>query len=380
MIELIPRLPLYEAFYLTGHPKLLPLSVVCSVSYRCNSKCKTCDVWRKPNDDFTLDEWDQTFQKLGASPVYMTFTGGEPFMRKDLADIVTSAARHCRPSFVTIPTNGILEKSILRQVKQILADAPEIKLGVNLSLDGIDEQHDEIRGVPGNWEKARRTWAALKTIDNPRLTLSIHTVVSKYNVHDVPRVFDELQTWAPDSYISEVAEERVELDTVGWNITPSATEYGQVADFLSEKARESGDTKAARLTQAFRAHYYQMAKQILEEQRQVIPCHAGWASGHIAPNGDVWTCCIRAEAVGNLRETNYDLAPIWRGAQLKKMRKSIKAGECACPMANASYTNMMLHVPTVAKVVPQWLRNERAGRGRSHRAMVSSVPDSPGAG
>ena len=66
--------------------------MVISISYRCNSKCRTCDVWRKPNDDLTLEEWDKVFQKLGRSPVYMTFTGGEPFLRDDLDQMVISQA------------------------------------------------------------------------------------------------------------------------------------------------------------------------------------------------------------------------------------------------------------------------------------------------
>ena len=89
---------------------------------------------------------------------------------------------------------------------------------------------------------------------------------------------------------------------------------------------------------------------MLYERTQVIACYAGWASAHIAPNGDIWSCCIRAEPVGNLRETNYDLAPIWYGERMAALRKSIYDKECACPMANASYANMLLHPPTVAKV------------------------------
>jgi len=74
------------------------------------------------------------------------------------------------------------------------------------------------------------------------------------------------------------------------------------------------------------------------------------ASAQIAPNGDVWTCCIRAESVGNLREHNYDFKSTWNTARANELRRSIKAGECYCPLANASYTNMLCHVPTLAGV------------------------------
>jgi hypothetical protein len=91
-------------------------------------------------------------------------------------------------------------------------------------------------------------------------------------------------------------------------------------------------------------------KRTLVEKRQIIPCMAGIASAQIAPNGDVWACCIRAESVGNLREHNYDFAAAWTTTKGQEMRHSIKAGECYCPLANASYTNMLCHVPTMTSV------------------------------
>ena len=102
--------------------------------------------------------------------------------------------------------------------------------------------------------------------------------------------------------------------------------------------------------QAFRDRYYDIVKRTLVEKRQIIPCLAGIASAQIAPNGDVWTCCIRAESVGNLREHNYDFRATWTTAKAHELRKSIKAGECYCPLANASYTNMLCHMPTAAGV------------------------------
>ncbi|MEM7033125.1 MAG: radical SAM protein [Chloroflexota bacterium] len=353
MLGLIPKLPLYWAYRRFGWPQMLPFSVVVSVSYRCNSKCKTCDVWRKPNDDLSLEEWDKVFAKIGRGPLYFTFTGGEPFLRRDTADMALAAYKHCRPSVITIPTNGILTRLILKQVDQICSGAPKAQIGINLSLDAIGKEHDEIRMVPGNWDKAMKTWDGLKDLqkEHPNLVLTTHTVISNFNIDKFFEIYAGLQPLEADSFITEVAEERVELDTIGWNITPLAEKYGKVADFLSEKAQERPATGIAKFTQSFRARYYQLAKQTLYEHRQVIPCYAGWASCQIAPNGDIWSCCIRAEDVGNLREHDYDIRPIWNGHEMATMRQSIYNGECACPMANASYANMLLHPPTVTKVL-----------------------------
>ncbi len=108
-------------------------------------------------------------------------------------------------------------------------------------------------------------------------------------------------------------------------------------------------------------------KRTLREHRQVIPCMAGVASAQIAPNGDVWTCCVRAQSMGNLREHDYDFASVWRTARADELRRSIKAGECYCPLANAAYTNMLTHGPTLRKVATEVARSRvskvRQGRG-----------------
>jgi len=364
MTSLIRRLPAHWSFRTFGRPRLSPFSLVLSVSYRCNSRCRTCGVWQRSAEDMTLDEWQRVFRHLGRIPFYLTFTGGEPFLRPDFSDLVISAYEECWPSVITIPTNGLLLERIITATQKICSACPESEIGVNLSLDGIGAEHDDIRGVPGNWERALATWKGLKELQlqQANLVLNVHTVVSRFNVERFRQIYDGLQGLSPDSYIAEVAEERVELGTVGWQITPPPEAYAPVADFLSQQAhmrsaRNRSTTASdgphrglARTTQAFRAQYYQLAKRVLAEQRQVIPCFAGWSSGHIAPDGDVWTCCVRAEPVGNLRETDYDLRPIWFGEKMARLRHSIAAGECACPMANASYTNMLLHPPTLLRV------------------------------
>ena len=89
---------------------------------------------------------------------------------------------------------------------------------------------------------------------------------------------------------------------------------------------------------------------VLEEKRQVIDCYAGWASAHLAPDGHVWGCCVRAESLGNVRDYDYDFRTVWFGPEAAAFRDSVRRKECACPLANASYTNMLLEPKTLARV------------------------------
>ena len=185
MIGLVPKLPLYWAFRTFGWPTVKPFSVVISISYRCNSKCRTCDVWRKPNDDLTVAEWDKVFASLGTAPFYMTFTGGEPFLRPDLDDLVISAYKHCKPEVITIPTNGMLTERVVEKVARMCRECPASSIGINLSLDGIGDEHDDIRGVEGNWKLSMQTWERLKELQktHQNLVLTVHTVISLSLIH-----------------------------------------------------------------------------------------------------------------------------------------------------------------------------------------------------
>jgi MoaA/NifB/PqqE/SkfB family radical SAM enzyme len=363
--KVLPQIPALKASYATGRVLHLPVNITVSVSYRCNSRCKTCNVWLLPNDDLTLHEWDRVFESLGDAPYWFTFSGGEPTLRRDLPGMVESAYRHCRPGIINIPTNGIQDRVIPARIERVLQVAPKSEVIINLSIDGVGVKHNEIRGVRNNWVRAMSTYGRLKALKDryANLTLGIHTVISNFNVESFPELCEFVQReLKPDSFITEIAEERVELDTVGLGITPTGERYTVAIDALLESMREKKLTGIAEVTQAFRKQYYEIVKRTLREQRQIIPCMAGVASAQIAPNGDVWTCCVRAESMGNLREHNYDFGAVWRTGKARQLRRSIKARECHCPLANAAYTNMLMHGPTVMKVVGE------VGRSR----MVSS--------
>ena len=124
VLEVLPQIAKMQASYALGKPLALPLNLTISVSYRCNSRCKTCNVWQRPNDDFTIEEYDKTFASIGRDPYWFTFSGGEPTLRKDLPEMVEAAYRHCRPGIINIPTNGIQDKIIPERVERVLQAAP----------------------------------------------------------------------------------------------------------------------------------------------------------------------------------------------------------------------------------------------------------------
>jgi MoaA/NifB/PqqE/SkfB family radical SAM enzyme len=352
---MLTKLPVYAAARTFGKTPPLPFNYTFITTGFCNSRCLTCDIWLrdKPQlNDLTLDEWIRTFESVGQSPFWATLSGGEPFYRKDLVEMHDALVSICKPKIINIPTNS-LTKRVIESVWEMCIRHPETNLIINVSLDHCDpEKNDVIRGVKGNFKKSIQTFEDLKKLGFPNLNVGIHTVISKYNVDDMNEIADFFMDKAPDQFITEVAERRVELATTEHDITPPPEQYEKAVRYIQEKMRNSGHWGGiSRLTKGFRLTYYNNAVKNLYELKQAIPCYAGYASVQIDHDGDVWPCCVEAVDLGNLRENDFDFPKIWQGAMAKKARERIRKGECQCPLANASYSNMLMHPLSLAKVV-----------------------------
>lgn len=372
MLRPLSKAVVYNVARQTGRLRPRPLNLTFSVTYRCNARCRTCNVWKKRVDDLTLPEYRRIFDAIGSSLYWATFSGGEPFIRPDLIDIVLACYERCHPSIITIPTNGLLRRDIVDGVARLSRGAPDAKIIINFSLDGIGARHDEIRQVPGNYERLKDAYRELKAAGHPNVTVGIHAVVSQFNVKEIPALRDHVRDeFKPDSFITEVAEERLELDTIGEEITPLASDYAAVVDNLVADMDATPAKGFASVIQAFRREYYQTAHRTMVEERQVLPCYAGLASAQVAPNGDVWTCCIRAESMGNLRETGYDFDKVWTSAKADELRGSIRRGECFCPLANAAYSSMLCNPASLMRVGWQWTKR----RFRTTATLKPSTPE-----
>ncbi|HVN96231.1 MAG TPA: radical SAM protein [Syntrophorhabdaceae bacterium] len=332
------------------------MNLTLSVSYTCNSHCKTCNIHERKARELSLNEWQRVFESLGKSPFWITMSGGEPFLRKDLPELVRSLYDRCSPALINIPTNGLLADRIIESVKEIALYCEDAEIVINVSVDEVREKHDAIRGVAGSYEKALKTFHALKDLRLNNLSVGIHTVISRFNVDRIPDVYSELRTLNPDSYITEIAEEREELRTINSAITPAYESYARAVDYLIEKLKRDRFNKIGRITRAFRIEYYEMVKKVLSKRRPVIPCYAGFASAQVAPDGDVWMCCVKAESAGNLREFDYDFEKLWFSDRAQLLRQDIRKRKCYCPLANASYTSMLHSIGSLSRVGWNYLR------------------------
>lgn len=344
----------YRAQHATGRGKELPINLTVSVTYSCPSRCMTCDIWQKKVDDLSCDEYAKIFRTLEKVPIWVTVSGGDQFIRSDLDEVVRLIRTEIEPTIINIPMNGVITERIFKLLPKIAFYSKGSQLVLNLSVDEIGEEHDRIRGADRNWEKLLLVADLIRDLKRTydHITLGVHTVISKFNVHRIPDIEREARrVFQPDSYITEVAENRVELKTTDKDITPDPADYRRAVAHLKTTIDKRRSLRpVARLVESLRLEYYDLAARTLEEKRQIIDCYAGWASAHLAPDGHVWGCCTRAESMGNVRDYDYDFRTVWFGPHADAFRDSVRHKECACPLANASYTNLLLDAPSLARV------------------------------
>ncbi len=167
--------------------------VIFFVTSLCNSRCRHCFYWKSlgQSGDLSLGEIKKISSVL---PHFndLLLSGGEPFLREGLADIVKIFRKQNHIKTINIPTNGLLKEKILRDVLKISEDNPRLDIYINFSLDGPVEIHDYIRQVPGNFEKTIDTLQCLYKIieKKPNIFIAITTVVSPDNFGRLEELID----------------------------------------------------------------------------------------------------------------------------------------------------------------------------------------------
>jgi MoaA/NifB/PqqE/SkfB family radical SAM enzyme len=337
--------------------------VVVSTNFRCNFRCLTCNVYERKVTELTAEEWERVFVSMGTAPTWMTFSGGEPFIRRDLPDIILSAIRHCQPAIVNIPTNGWYTKQVLAGVERICTASPDTQLVINLSFDHhVPERHDTIRGAPGSWKRLIDTLTGLRALDLPNLTVGCHTVVSDQNQEDFPEVARGLARLGADSYIAEPAEERVELQTIGSGVTPYSERFRVAADAVLE-VEEAASGTVAGMARALRDEYYGRVTRLLAGEAEAMPvCHAGFLSCHIGADGELWSCCVLSRSFGNLRDADFDFPTVWFSEKAEEFRTWMRERHCTCPLANAAYTNLLAEPAAATRIAAGVVRSPHRQR------------------
>ncbi|MBN1434096.1 radical SAM protein [Candidatus Fermentibacterales bacterium] len=342
-------------------PPPRPINVTFSVTTRCQSRCRTCLIWKHPpRPELSIAEIEGLLGSIGWT-YFFNISGGEPYLRDDLPDIVGAACRILDPAVIHIPTNALMPRRIGELTQRCLEQMSRCGSGATLtvkpSFDGVGSLHDEIRGVPGNFEKLCETMDVLLGLAklSTSLQVGLGTVVSTLNIDRLQEIIDYAASrWNVSTYINEIAEERSEFHNTGTGITPSGPDYRGVMEIFKSSVRSElrGMGLLSRLTTAMRIVYYDLAPRIVSEGSQAIPCYAGLLNVHINSDGDIWPCAVLGYE-GSMGTVGRDgsFGEIWRSLQARDRRRSIRRGECACPLANQAYSNILMSPLSLARAL-----------------------------
>ncbi len=271
-----------------------PLILDYAVTWRCNARCVMCDTWRTgaenpeaARSELDPDELDRILARdaeflRGVGKIGLT--GGEPFLRSDLVELIQVLHRRLPASRISVVSNGLLTQRILKALAQVREFFPELIFSV--SLDGLDQVHDQVRGIPGAYHKA------LATIEGARklgVTVTSGMTISQLNYDQVQPVSSLLARLGVDFSCN--------LQERGANFH----NQGQARDLEPEQKRLLHRSLAA-----FSHHYYMdHVRRQLEGRPRTLPCYSGFTSYFITPQGDVNFCNLIDRPLGNLRREGF---------------------------------------------------------------------------
>ena len=159
--------------------------LIVHVTNHCNFRCAHCFIDFSPKRDLKLERYQRLASEVGALH-WLDIGGGEPFLRKDLAKIVGSFDTR----IASIPTNGSLFDAMVAQIDE-MRQLSEAEIVISLSLDGLEETHDSVRGHEGNWNQV---WTAFDYLrGRGDVSVKINTVLSNRNVDEIIDLMKEVR-------------------------------------------------------------------------------------------------------------------------------------------------------------------------------------------
>ncbi|MDP6979482.1 MAG: radical SAM protein [Myxococcota bacterium] len=304
-----------------------PMKLTFCITYWCNYRCETCNIWQmKPTDELRLEEIEQFFARSNRFS-WVDLTGGEVTLRKDFVAIAEAVVKNCKNLLMLhFPTNGYLTDQIVENTRAIAKLGLE-KLIITVSCDGDREMNDRIRGVEGGYDRQIETFKRLREIPGVEVVLGM--TLSEKNVDHFPEAFAAARREVPDleyrDYHVNIIHEGAYLHN-----EENALRAAVDADALAAASESYGALRGFGLgpVNYLERTYLQHVRAYLETGKTPMKCHALRSSCFIDSWGNVMPCTIWDKKLGNLRDVDYDLASIWNRAETAGVQQQVWRGDC----------------------------------------------------
>lgn len=328
------------------------MKVCFNITDSCNGRCITCMQWKqKSYDELITEEVNKILiqlKKIGIRSV--SFTGGEPALRRNLSEIIKKA-NDLNFDNITLATNGLL----LTKEKAVSFIENGLK-EITVSIDGTEEVHDYVRGIKGSYVrsiKALKMLTELRDSRHPDLVIRIATTLMKPTLNEITKVINiakELNvTWGMNLmdtslyFFKGVDASGLRMDDQDLN------KLSELIDELHEiKIKNSGLIENSHAALEYAKRYFK------DPERKDIPCYLGYLAFHIGSQGEVYSGCWALPPLGSLRENT--LKEIVTSEKYKK-----RVGDMflkKCPGCSCNYpTNLWYHFPSLYYEIKWHIRN-----------------------
>ncbi|HVP26906.1 MAG TPA: radical SAM protein [Candidatus Bathyarchaeia archaeon] len=329
-----------------------------AVTYRCNSRCSMCNTWKRYIENPKLAETEldtseihRIFNSFGKL-VWMSLTGGEPFLRKDLANIVQFARDCCHIKMLNITTNGFNSKLVEDQAQAIA----EIKIPltfINVSLDGPAGIHDHARGTKGAYDKAIKTLKILHrlSVEYSNLSVGFEYTATPFNAGHLKLLVNELKHAELDWLIDDLTVTMYHAGNL-YRTADSTPKQPNNTLLKLQTLEDINDALSLTHTKSplalIRRTYLKHARNYISEGAVPLQCVALRNSLFLDPYGNVYPCVILEQKIDNLRDYQYDIHRLLKSKSAQELRQIIDTcRKCWTPCE--AYPTILTHLSCIIK-------------------------------
>ena len=298
------------------------------VTTHCNSRCKHCFYWKSlhKTKNLTLKQIEDIFSKFHNIHA-IVLSGGEPFIRQDLDEVIKILVKYTDAQFIFIPTNCLVD--ITDRFEKILKENSHVSFVLCASLDGLENEHDYIRGVPGGFKKTVdliKKLAVLKKSYPNFKQIVVNTVITNKN-------YDNLEKFM--KFVRKLPVTFQAFDIIRGDhqkmIGPPTVGKLKKINRLRYKANKNHTKKFSFFR---RLHQNMKVKEFIRNQNRILdgkpwpfPCMAGTTDFVIESDGSARICELQPKIGSLLKNRPEDLL---QTKEAKEIFKKIKNHECDC--------------------------------------------------
>ena len=283
------------------------------VTYRCNARCNMCNRFKapsRPDEEISIE----TIKKL--PPMYFTnITGGEPFIREDLRDVVAELRK--KSDRIVISTNGFFTDRIIALCKEF----PDI--GIRISIEGLEQTNNEIRGLPDGFNRGYTTLKKLREMGMKDVGFGM--TVQDRNAHDLVPLYELSNDLDMEFATASLHNSFYFVEAK--NIIKNRPMVAENFEKLINELLNSNSPK-----KWFRAYFNHGLINYIYGQKRLLPCDMSFDTFFIDPYGDVMPCngTKDKEVMGNLNTQTWD--ELWNSEQAEKVRHTVRHCDRDCWM------------------------------------------------